>query len=104
MDQHVVEDFTSHRFLSALKIQRTAPSQTRGCGGDGVRNEHGIRQGGPSVHVKSQRKIGNRFLSDMTTADGKHLEVFAFDPKEQDVPQSKFIFPREAPTDQDWEV
>ena len=43
-------------------------------------------------------------MSDMTTADGKHLEVFAFDPKEQDVPQSKFIFPREAPTDQDWEV
>ena len=40
----------------------------------------------------------------MTTVDGKHLEVFAFDPEEQDVPQSKFIFPREAPTDQDWEA
>ena len=40
----------------------------------------------------------------MTTADGKHLEVFVFDPGEQDVPQSKFLFPREVPTNQDWEV
>ena len=49
-------------------------------------------------------KLGIIFLSDMTTADGKHLEVFALDPRELDEPQSKFIFPRETPTDQDWEV
>ena len=49
-------------------------------------------------------KLGVIFLSDMTTADGKHLETFTFDPKEPDVPQSKFTFPREAPTDHDWGV
>ena len=43
-------------------------------------------------------KLGIIFLSDMMTADDKHLEFFALDPKEQDEPQSKFIFPREAPT------
>ena len=49
-------------------------------------------------------KLGVIFLSDMVTADGKHLETFAFDPEELDVPQSKFNFPREVPTDHDWEV
>ena len=46
-------------------------------------------------------KLGVIILSDMTTADRKHLETFAFDPRELDVPQSKFTFPREALTDQD---
>ena len=46
-------------------------------------------------------KVGVIFLSDMTTADGNHLEAFALDPKEQDESQSKFTFPREAPTDHD---
>ena len=49
-------------------------------------------------------KLGVIFLSDMTTADGKHLEVFTFDPIEQDVSQSKFASPKETPTDQDWDV
>ena len=39
-------------------------------------------------------KLGIIFLSDMTTADGKHLEVFVLEPKEQDGPQNKFIFPK----------
>ena len=106
MNQDVVEDLASHRLPSAFKIQRTTPSQTGGGRGvDGVRNEHGCGQGGPSVHVKSHKgKLGIVFLSDMTTADGKHLEVFALDPKEQDDPQGKFTFPRENPTNQNWEV
>ena len=49
-------------------------------------------------------KLGVIFLSDMTTADGRHLEQFAIDHHEQDEPQSKFTFPREAPTEQDWVV
>ena len=49
-------------------------------------------------------KLNVIFLSDMTTADGKHLEQFAIDPQEQDEPQSKFTFPREVPTEQDWVV
>ena len=40
----------------------------------------------------------------MISADGKYLEFFVLYPTGQEVPQSKFIFPREAPTDQDWEV
>ena len=43
-------------------------------------------------------------MLDMTTADGKQPETFAYDSTEQDVSQSKFIFSREAPKDQDWEV
>ena len=49
-------------------------------------------------------KLGVIFLSEMVTADGKHLETFAFDPEEQDVPQNKFTFPSEVPADHDWEV
>ena len=49
-------------------------------------------------------KLGVIFLSDMVTADGKHLETFASDPGDLEVPQSRFNFPREVPTDHDWEV
>ena len=49
-------------------------------------------------------KLGIIFLSDMTTADSRHLETFAYHPDEEIMPQSKFIFPREASTDYDWEV
>ena len=54
--------------------------------------------------LRVKGKLGVIFLSDMVTADGKHLESFAFDPEKLDVPQSKFTFPREVPTDHDWEV
>ena len=47
-------------------------------------------------------KLGVIFLSDMVTAGGKHLETFAFYPEDLEVPQSKFNFPREVPTDCDW--
>ena len=40
----------------------------------------------------------------MTTADGRHLETFAYDPAEEVMPQTKFTILREAPTDYDWEV
>ena len=49
-------------------------------------------------------KLGAIFLSDMVTADGKHLETFACVTGDLEVPQSKFNFPREVPTDRDWEV
>ena len=49
-------------------------------------------------------KLGVIFLSDMVTVDGKQLENFALDPKVLEVPQSKFNFPKEVPTDHDWEV
>ena len=53
---------------------------------------------------RAKGKLGVIFLSDMTTADGKHLESFATDPQEQWEPQSNFTFPREAPTEQYWAV
>ena len=40
--------------------------------------------------VKS--KVGVIFLSDMVTADRKHLETFAYDSEDLEVPQSKFRF------------
>ena len=49
-------------------------------------------------------KLGVIFLSDMMTADGKNLETSAYDPGELEVPQSKFNFLREVPTDHDWEM
>ena len=49
-------------------------------------------------------KLGVIFLSDIVTAGGKHLENFALDPEDLEVPQSKFNFPREVPTDHDWEA
>ena len=38
-------------------------------------------------------RLGVIFLSDMTAADGKHLESFACYPSEQALPQTKFTFP-----------
>ena len=35
----------------------------------------------------------------MTTVGGKHLEIFAYDPAEELMSQSKLTFSREAPTD-----
>ena len=49
-------------------------------------------------------KLGVIFLSDIVTADRKHLETFAWDPEDPEVSQSKFNFPREVPTDDDWEA
>ena len=49
-------------------------------------------------------KLGVVSLLNMVTADGKHLENFALDPGDPEVPQSKFEFSREVPTDHDWEV
>jgi hypothetical protein len=43
------------------------------------------------------------FLSDMTTADGRYLEQFVFDPGSK-IARSKYKFPRECPTKKDWEV
>ena len=44
------------------------------------------------------------FFSDLVTADGKYLEQFAVDPRTEWVPRSKYIFPREEPSDKDWEL
>ena len=49
-------------------------------------------------------KLGVIFMSDMTTADGKHLEDYASDPQTPAKSRSKFNFPREEPTCQDWQV
>ncbi len=43
------------------------------------------------------------FLSDITTADGKYLEHFVFDP-ESNTRCSRYTFPREKPTRQDWDL
>ena len=73
--------------------------------GDVVVKEYAMSMGVDKEDLLSMSrvkgKLGIIFLSDITTADGKHLEVFALDPKEQDEPQSKFTFPRENLTDQD---
>ena len=44
------------------------------------------------------------FLSDLVTADGKHMETFAFQKESSVRPSSKYRFPREEPTDHDWQV
>jgi len=41
------------------------------------------------------------FLSDMTTADGRYLEQFVFNPGSK-VARSKYKFPRESPAKKDW--
>ncbi len=43
------------------------------------------------------------FLSDMTMADGRYLEQFAFDPGGR-VSRSKYKFPQDIPAKKDWEV
>ena len=43
------------------------------------------------------------FLSDMTAADGRYLEQFAFNPGGQ-TSRSTYKFPQEIPTRGDWEV
>jgi hypothetical protein len=45
--------------------------------------------------------LGVMFLSDMSTADGKYLKQFTFDPKENST-SSSYKFPREKPTTVDW--
>jgi hypothetical protein len=42
------------------------------------------------------------FLSDITTADGKYIENFVFDPGGA-TKRSRYSFPREQPTRQDWD-
>ena len=43
------------------------------------------------------------FLSDIVTADGKFLEQFACNKSEHHV-RSKFVFPKECPSDNDWDI
>ncbi len=43
------------------------------------------------------------FLSDMTTADGRYLEQFVFNPGSK-VARSKYKFPRESPAKKDWDA
>ncbi len=43
------------------------------------------------------------FLSDMTTADGRYLEQFAFKPGSK-VAWSNYKFPRESPSKKDWDA
>ncbi len=43
------------------------------------------------------------FLSDITTADGKYLEHFVFEPG-TDTAATRYIFPREKPTRTDWAI
>ena len=49
-------------------------------------------------------KLGVIFLSNTTTADGKRLEEYACEPQTSTSSHTKFNFPREEPTHQDWEV
>ena len=53
----------------------------------------------PMSRVKG--KLGAIFLSDLVTVDGKHLETFAYQQESNERPSSKYIFPREEPTDHD---
>jgi hypothetical protein len=60
----------------------------------------------PSIITKLNRCRGSRkaiFLSDLVTADGKYLEHFVSYP-ESAPPASKYTFPREVPTKDDWTV
>ncbi len=43
------------------------------------------------------------FLSDITTADGRYLEDFVFNPGDRGR-SSSFKFPREVPTRDDWDI
>jgi hypothetical protein len=43
------------------------------------------------------------FLSDMTTANGRYLEQFVFNPGSK-VGRSKYKFPRESPAKKDWDA
>jgi hypothetical protein len=43
------------------------------------------------------------FLSDMTTADGRYLEQFVFDPGSK-VARSKYKIPQESPAKRDWDA
>ena len=44
------------------------------------------------------------FFSDVVTADGRQLETWATDSEQLQPQPSKYKFPREQPTDEDWEV
>ena len=43
------------------------------------------------------------FLSDMTTADGRYLEQFMFEPGSKGA-RSNYKFPRKSPTKKDWDT
>jgi hypothetical protein len=43
------------------------------------------------------------FLSDVTTADGRYLEKFVFEPGSKNT-KSKFKFPHEKPSNKDWNL
>ena len=49
-------------------------------------------------------KLGAIVLSDLATADGRHLETFTYQKESSMKPSSKYRFPREEPTDHDWQV
>ena len=51
-----------------------------------------------------KRKLGALFLSSLVTADGKHLETFACQRESSTKLKSRYKFPREEPTDYDWQV
>ena len=76
--------------------------------GDVVVMEFAMSMGLDKEDLMSMSRVKGRlgviFLSDMTTADGKHLEYFTCYPSEQALPQTKFTLSRDAPTDHDWEV
>ncbi len=50
---------------------------------------------------RCQVSLESIFLSDITTADGRYLEDFVFNPGGRDR-SSLFRFPREVPTREDW--
>ena len=43
------------------------------------------------------------FFSDLTTADGKRMESYVFDPGGASQSNSRYKFPKEVPTEADWE-
>ena len=57
--------------------------------------ENGLDKDDLKSMSRVKGRLGAIFLSDMVTADGKHLEDFACSPKVSTKPRTKFTFPRE---------
>ena len=76
--------------------------------GDGVIMEFAMEGGLDKEDLlaisRVKGKVSAIFRSDLVTADGKHLEIFAFQKESSVRPSSKYRFPREEPTDHNWQV
>ena len=54
--------------------------------------------------LRVKGKLGTIFLPNLATANDKHLETFAYQKESSAKLKSKYKFPREEPTDHDWQV